>query len=114
MSGEERSRTLAGAAALAAPIVLPDGAAPPGAADPSFGALHGLYWLVAALAEERPQLLVVDDLHWSDGPSARFLEFLANRLDALPVLLVAAARTGGTLRAAMVTSVRLAPLSPAA
>ena len=88
----ERSRTLAGAAALAAPIVLPDGAAPPGDADPSFGVLHGLYWLVAGLAAGRPQLLVVDDLHWADGASVRFVEFLANRIDAVPALLLVAQR----------------------
>ena len=112
MSSGTRSRTLAGAAALAGPVVLPDASADPEA---SFGVLHGLYWLVAALAEQRPQLLVVDDLHWSDGASARFLEFVANRLDTLPVLLLAAQRAGGTLRAApLVTSIRLAPLSPAA
>ena len=61
-------------------------------ADATFGVLHGLYWIVAALAEQRPHLLVVDDLHWADGASVRFLEFLANRLDALPALLLAARR----------------------
>src|SRR5829696_498307 len=60
MPGDARGRALAGAAALAAPVVLPDGASLPGDADPSFGVLHGLYWLVAALAAERPQLLIVD------------------------------------------------------
>ena len=111
MSAATRARTLAGAAALAGPVVLPDAAADPEA---SFGVLHGLYWLVAGLAEQRPQLLVVDDLHWSDGASARFLEFLVNRLDTLPVLLLAAERTGGALRAApLVTSIRLPALSPA-
>ena len=117
MSGEERGRRLAGAAALAAPIVLPDGAAPPADADASFGVLHGLYWLVAALAAGRPQLLVVDDLHWADGASVRFLEFLANRIDAVPALLLvaqrpAAAAAGGALRAApLATSIELSPLS---
>jgi predicted ATPase len=112
MSADARGRTLAGAAALAAPVVLPGASADP---EVSYGVLHGLYWLVAALAEQRPQLLIVDDLHWSDGASARFLEFLARRLDTLPVLLLAAERTGGPLRGApTVTTVRLAPLSPAA
>jgi tetratricopeptide (TPR) repeat protein len=95
MAGAALERALDGAAALAAPVLLPeraDGAAP---ADPAFGALHGLYWLVANLAAERPQLLVVDDLHWADEASARFLAFLANRIDALPVLLLAAQRPGG-------------------
>ena len=67
--------------------------------------------------QQRPQLLVVDDLHWADGASVRFLEFLANRLDALPALLLAAQRPAaatadGALRGApLATSIELAPLS---
>lgn len=117
MPAEARKRTLAGAAALAGPVVLPDAAAPPVDADQSFGVLHGLYWLVAALAAQRPQLLVVDDLHWADAASVRFLEFLANRLDAVPALLLVAQRPGapsegGALRGApLATAIELAPLS---
>jgi DNA-binding CsgD family transcriptional regulator len=98
-----RERLLGGAAALAAPVVLPETAA---AEDgPSFATLHGLYWLVAGLAAERPQLLLVDDLHWADEASARFLAFLVNRLEDSPVLLLAAQRPdpeapGSALRAA--------------
>ena len=51
MSAAARGRTLAGAAALAEPIVLPGDAPPAVDADPTFGVLHGLYWLVAALAD---------------------------------------------------------------
>ena len=94
MSGDARNRTFAGAAALAAPVVLPERAGPGSDVDPSFGVLHGLYWLVAGLAGQRPQLLVVDDVHWADGASVRFLEFLANRLDTVPVLLLVARRPG--------------------
>jgi tetratricopeptide (TPR) repeat protein len=117
MSAAARSRTLGGAAALAAPVVLPDASLPELDADASFGVLHGLYWLVAALSEQRPQLLVVDDLHWADGASVRFLEFLANRLDSLPALLLAARRPavasadGALLGASLATSLELAPLS---
>jgi DNA-binding CsgD family transcriptional regulator len=117
MSAAARSRALAGAAALAGPIVLPDAAVPEVDADPSFGVLHGLYWLVAGLAEQRPQLLLVDDLHWADDASVRFLDFLANRLDAVPLLLLAAQRPAaasvdGALRGApLVMSIELAPLS---
>ena len=115
MSRQARGRTLAGAAALAAPIVLPDGAAPADA-DVSFGVLHGLYWLVAALAAQRPQLLVVDDLHWADSASVRFMEFLANRIDEVPAMLLVGQRpgaaAGGALRGApLVTSIELSPLS---
>ena len=62
----------------------------------SFATLHGLYWLTADLAGESPLLLVVDDCHWADAPSLRFLAHLARRLDGLPVLLLVARRTGET------------------
>ena len=51
------------------------------AGDASFAALHGLYWLPLNLAAERPLLLAVDDLHWCDRPSLRFLAYLARRLE---------------------------------
>jgi DNA-binding CsgD family transcriptional regulator len=110
MPGAERARMLAGVAAVAGPVVLPEGA--PDEPGVSFGMLHGLYWLVAGLAARRPLLLVVDDLHWADAASAGFLEFLANRVDELPVVLLAAARPGATAPA-HATALRLSPLSPA-
>ena len=64
-----------------------------GDTEPS-AAAHALYWLVSALAEERPLLLAVDDLHWSDDPSLRFLAYLARRLEGLPVAVVGTLRTG--------------------
>ena len=48
MSGATRTRTLAGAAALAGPVVLPGAHVTSSDVDASFGVLHGLYWLVAA------------------------------------------------------------------
>jgi len=33
--------------------------------------LHGLYWLVANLAEQDRLVLVLDDAHWADEPSLR-------------------------------------------
>ena len=32
-----------------------------------FTVLHGLYWLVANLAAERPLVLLVDDIHWAEA-----------------------------------------------
>jgi DNA-binding CsgD family transcriptional regulator len=64
-------------------------------AEPSadaFAVLHGLYWLTAALAEQQPLLLAVDDAHWSDAASLDFLGFLVPRLEELPILLVLACR----------------------
>jgi DNA-binding CsgD family transcriptional regulator len=65
-----------------------------GAGESSFAALHGLYWLALNLAAERPLLLAVDDLHWCDRPSLRFLAYLARRLEGTPILLAATLRSG--------------------
>ena len=68
------------------------GGAAPDAPDPSFAVLHGLYWLCANLAVERPLALVVDDAHWADGASLRFLAFLLPRLEELRVAVLLGAR----------------------
>ena len=85
-------RAFAGAAQGARPIF---GSLDAGGAegDASFAALHGLYWLVVNLAGDGPLLLVVDDLHWADRSSLRFVAYLAGRLEALPVGVVAGLRT---------------------
>jgi hypothetical protein len=81
---------LAGAAALAEPVLsAPDGER--GAEQP-FSALHGLYWLVANLAESRPLLAVVDDVQWADLASLRWLVYLARRLQGISAGLLLAAR----------------------
>lgn len=59
---------------------------------PTFAALHGLYGLVVRLSEQGPLLLAIDDVHWCDAASLRFLAYLRNRLDGLPVLLVCTLR----------------------
>jgi DNA-binding CsgD family transcriptional regulator len=89
--------------------------------DPSFVILHGLYWLLASLSAQRPVLVVVDDLHWADGASLRYLAFLLTRLSELRVAVLLVARTGAagtdekllaTLTSDPVADViRLAPLS---
>jgi DNA-binding NarL/FixJ family response regulator len=90
----ERAELFAGAAGLAEPVIAPQAAAAPAAGDLSQAALHGLYWLVANLAERSPLLVAVDDLQWVDGPSLRFLHYLVMRLEGVPVALVATLRTG--------------------
>ena len=57
-----------------------------------FAVLHGLYWLTADIAQQAPLLLAVDDLHWADQPSQRFVAHLAHRLEGLAVLLVLTVR----------------------
>jgi DNA-binding CsgD family transcriptional regulator/tetratricopeptide (TPR) repeat protein len=58
------------------------------APDPSFAVLHGLYWLCVNLTVNAPLALVVDDAHWADGPSLRFLAFLLPRLEELRVAVI--------------------------
>jgi DNA-binding CsgD family transcriptional regulator len=95
LAGEsERSRLLAGAAGAAAAVFGYEGG---DAGEPLgeglFRVLHALYWLTVNLSSERALLLVVDDLHWCDSASLRFLAYLARRLDDLPVVLVASLRS---------------------
>ena len=115
--GADRSELLAGAAALAAPVVAGEsgppvsgppvsgppvpgppvpGAPVPGApgAAPEFGPLHGLHWLTVNMSARSPLLIAVDDAHWADAHSLRFLLYLARRLDGLPVMLLISTRSG--------------------
>ena len=47
---------------------------------------------LAALAADRPVVLLLDDLHWADPPSLDLLRPLARALGGLPVLLIATYR----------------------
>ena len=86
----ERDALLDGAAALARPVLFaPD---PEAVAEPSFSALHGLYWLTINLADARPLLLAVDDAQWADLSSLRWLIYLARRLAGVPLALLLATR----------------------
>jgi predicted ATPase len=87
----DRERLLQGAGGAAAALHLPSDRVE-GAAGSEFATLYGLYWLVANLSDQAPLLLVVDDAHWSDVASLRFVSFLAPRLMELPVLLLICAR----------------------
>src|SRR5205809_1392050 len=93
----ERADLLQGAAGVAAGLLGLPGAAPADAppssgVDPSFAILHGLYWLCANLAAVGPLCLVVDDAHWADAASLRYLAFLLTRLEELDAALVVATR----------------------
>src|SRR4051812_29798638 len=119
MSPEERAALLQGPAELAGRVLgLPgaNGIAPPDG-DPSFALLHGLYWLLAGMASERPALLAIDDGQWADAASLRYLAFLATRLDDLPAALIVATRpapSGPDVASALGADdvIQLPPLSP--
>jgi AAA ATPase domain len=75
----ERTHAFGGARRLFAPAVEP----------------LGLIVLLGVLCEERgPLLVAVDDAHWLDDQTLDLLAMLCPRLEALPLVLVAAARTG--------------------
>ena len=84
--------------------------------------IHALYRFVAHLGRTRPLTLVVDDVQWADASSLRFALYLAQRVPGLPVVLLAAFRTGeptdaprllDRLTAEAGAPHRLAPLSEA-
>jgi DNA-binding CsgD family transcriptional regulator len=123
---ERREALLSGAARMAAPLLT---AVSPGhqagaRPDSSLAHFHSLYWLTANLAERAPVMLSIDDAHWADTTSLRFLQFLVPRLEELPVLVALGARTAepGIDRAAidavatdpLARPLRPAPLSAAA
>ena len=81
--------TLRGAAARARSVLADVPEDLPGAPEEL---LHGLYWLTANLAEERPVLLVIDDAHWTDEASMRFAAYLTGRIETLPVAMLIAIR----------------------
>ena len=90
---DEREALLAGPAAAVRPLLSGELAAGP-AGDSAFAVVHGLYWLVANLAAGRPLLIAVDDAHWADEPSLRWLAYLAPRLEGLAAGLLVALRQG--------------------
>jgi AAA ATPase domain len=59
-----------------------------------FAALHGLHWLAVGLAAQQPLALFIDDAHWLDVLSLRWLAYVAARVADDPILLVVAARPG--------------------
>ncbi len=93
--GTDRDELLAGPAGQAR-VLFDEGenGAGEAVAEPAFSILHALYWLVLRLAERQTLLLMVDDAHWADEPSLRFLVYLAGRLSDQPIGVVVATRAG--------------------
>ena len=125
----ERADLLQGAAGVAAGLLglpgVPVTEGPPASGvDPSFAILHGLYWLCANVTTVGPLCVVVDDAHWADAASLRYLAFLLTRLDELDAALVVATRprepgTDAALLATVTSDpsadvIRLPPLTRAA
>jgi DNA-binding CsgD family transcriptional regulator len=54
---------------------------------------HEIASVFAALAEERPLLVLIEDVHWSDETSLELLLFLARRAATTPLLLLVTYRS---------------------
>ena len=61
--------------------------------------------LVKQLADRQPLLLVLEDLHWADDMSLRFLAFLGRRLSPWPILVAVTARVEEIDQAALLGSI---------
>ncbi len=118
-----RREWLTGSAGAAAPVFTTLGDAAASHGDVSFTVLHGLYWLTLNAAASGPLLLSVDDIHWCDRPSLRFIAYLARRVAGLPVLLALGLRSAerganpvllGEIADSATAQIRPAPLSEAA
>ncbi|WP_086826483.1 AAA family ATPase [Allokutzneria sp. NRRL B-24872] len=59
--------------------------------------LRDLEALVTAISADRSLLVLVDDLHWVDLPSLRWLAYVAKRLNGVPVTIVGTVREGDPL-----------------
>jgi DNA-binding CsgD family transcriptional regulator len=113
-----------GPAAPARRALDADEAEPALAGDAMHAAAHGLTWLACGLAEREPTLLVVDDVHWADAPSLRWLVQLSRQLGDRPLGVLGAVRSGESpaepglladlLAAAPESPVRPGPLGPEA
>ena len=92
-TAEEREALMEGSAAGAA-LLFDELAEHVPRGDSSFSVQHALFWLTANLSSEQPVLIAVDDLHWCDSPSLGFIDYLARRLEGLPIAVA------GTMRPA--------------
>ncbi|HEV7807073.1 MAG TPA: AAA family ATPase [Solirubrobacteraceae bacterium] len=77
---------------LAGTLGLPAVPADLNADQARFRLFDALSRLLAAVAERRPLVVVLDDLHWADVSSVLALEFVGRVLPDLPILAIAAYR----------------------
>ena len=92
LSPARRAEALTGAARHAVSVLSDPEPPSPASGSRVYAALNGLYWLTYNLADERPLLLLADDVHWSDSASLRWIDFLARRIEDMPLTLVLAFR----------------------
>jgi DNA-binding CsgD family transcriptional regulator len=86
-----RSLALAGPAERAAPVFATEPTAGPAPSEPGH-LIRGLFQLTVNLAALRPLLIIVDDVHWADERSLRYLAYLGSHLGEMQVLVMLAWR----------------------
>jgi hypothetical protein len=91
-SSRQRADWFSGAAGLVEPLFASPTGRAPDDVDSTFAILHGLYWLAANLAFDRPTALFIDDAHWADAMSLRWLAFAARRLEGVALMIVMTTR----------------------
>jgi tetratricopeptide (TPR) repeat protein len=94
---EELRRQMGSSASIVAEIVtdmkerLPEVQPPPELADPDsarFRLFDSITSFLKSASQSRPLVLILDDLHWSDGPSLTFLEFVAREIGQSRILII--------------------------
>ncbi|MDA1257565.1 MAG: AAA family ATPase [Chloroflexi bacterium] len=94
---DELRRQMGSSASVVAEIVtdvkerLPDVPPPPQLDDPDsarFRLFDSMTSFLKTASQTRPLVLILDDLHWSDGPSLTFLEFMAREIGQSRILVV--------------------------
>ncbi len=119
-SPDLRAELLSGPARLVEPLFGASqlAASQDAPAEGSFAILHGLYWLAANVAFQRPTILAIDDLHWADTASLRWLLYLTRRLEGVPLLVAAGTRppegegSNPTLVAELIADPEATPIRP--
>ena len=84
------------AAAVSAALALAPGEQ---AVNERLAMFAGFLGLIRSSSEDRPLLILVDDAHWLDRPSAECLAYAARRLAGLNAALLVAARPEGEVEA---------------
>jgi DNA-binding CsgD family transcriptional regulator len=114
---DERAALLRDAPAGVSALRGTDPALDPAGADNGLAISHALLVVLAAACETRPVLVAIDDLHWCDRSSLRFVLYLLARLAELSVALLLTSRPlesdGAELDAIVAhRAVRMLTLSP--
>lgn len=93
-SEDERDELLSGPARAAGWVIgleVPDQAEP--GRENRDRMFRAIYWLFSKLSSRQPLMIVIDDIQWGDRTSLECVTFLTQRLDSMPVVVLAGLRT---------------------